>query len=107
MSTKIKMNGKTPEEVALEIAHSIKMPRKTKKHIEDLLIPKIRELSPKQIISLRKREDVSQYVMAVYLGVTEKTIQSWEQGRRSPSNSSLRLLHVIKDHGLEIFREHT
>ena len=101
----IQMNGKSPERAALELAHSIGLSKATLKQINDLLISKIPELSPKQIAALREREKVSQAVMAACLGVTPSAIQSWEQGIRSPSNSSLRLLQLLEKHGLGLFVE--
>ena len=77
----------------------------TLKQINDLLIPKITDLSPRQIASLREREGVSQSVVAVCLGVTASTVRSWEGGFRTPSKSSLRLLQLLDKHGLELFVE--
>ncbi len=99
----IKMNGKSPEQAALELAHSVSLPKATLKQINDLLIPKIPELSAKGIAALRERENVSQAVMAVCLGVSPSAIQSWEQGIRNPSPSSLRLLQLFDKHGLGLF----
>ncbi|MCC6154411.1 MAG: hypothetical protein IT367_11665 [Candidatus Hydrogenedentes bacterium] len=39
---------------------------------------------------------MSQTVFAAPLNVSKKTVQSWEQGIRSPSDASLRLLQIIR-----------
>jgi len=101
----VKMNGKSPEQAALELSHSLSLSKATLKQINNLLIHKIPELSSTQIAALRERENVSQAVMAACLGVTPSAIQSWEQGIRSPSNSSLRLLQILDKHGLSLFVE--
>ncbi len=53
-------------------------------------------VSAREIVALRERLDVSQGVMARILNVSPRTIQSWEHGTRSPSQSSLRLLQIMR-----------
>jgi putative transcriptional regulator len=50
---------------------------------------------PRQIVGLRKRFRMSQAVFAATLNVSTKTVQSWEQGLREPSDAALRMLQVI------------
>lgn len=45
--------------------------------------------------NIRERHNYSQGVFARILNVSEKTLQSWEAGRRNPSHSALRLLEII------------
>jgi len=52
--------------------------------------------APKQIAALRKRFRMSQAVFAATLNVSKKTVQSWEQGLREPSDVALRMLQVIR-----------
>jgi len=51
--------------------------------------------APRQIASLRKSLRMSQAVFAATLNVSKKTVQSWEQGLRKPSDASPRMLQVI------------
>lgn len=51
--------------------------------------------APGQIAALRKSLQMSQAVFAATLNVSKKTLQSWEQGLRKPSDASLRMLQVI------------
>ena len=53
-------------------------------------------MTAKDITTLRSQMDVSQGVLAKVLNVSTKTVQSWEQGSRSPSQASLRLLQILK-----------
>jgi hypothetical protein len=45
-----------------------------------------------------KRYDLSQSEFAALLGVSVKTLQNWEQGRRSPHGAARVLLHVAEKH---------
>jgi putative transcriptional regulator len=51
--------------------------------------------TPRQITELRLRLQMSQAVFAATLNVSKKTVQSWEQGRRVPSDVALRMLQVV------------
>ena len=52
---------------------------------------------PAQIAELRKSLKMSQAVFAAVINVSSKTVQSWEQGVRQPSQASLRMLEVIRE----------
>jgi len=51
--------------------------------------------APKQIAALRRSFRMSQAIFAATLNVSKKTVQSWEQGLRRPSDACLRMLQVI------------
>ena len=51
--------------------------------------------APTEIVSLRKRYHMSQAVFAAVVNVSVKTMQSWEQGVRTPSDAALRMLQII------------
>lgn len=53
------------------------------------------EAQPEQIKALRRSFQMSQAVFAAVVNVSPKTVQSWEQGIRSPSDAALRMLQVI------------
>lgn len=52
---------------------------------------------PIQIASLRHSLCMSQAVFAAVINVSPKTVQSWEQGVRKPSQAALRMLEVIDE----------
>jgi len=58
--------------------------------------------NPKKIAALRKELHMSQAVFAAVLNVSTRTVQSWEQGFRDPSDASLRLLQIIESQPLII-----
>jgi len=55
-----------------------------------------KSLTPEQIRSLRLKLHFSQSAFAKLLVVSPKTIQSWEQGNRTPTGSASRLLQLLE-----------
>ncbi|MBL8798450.1 MAG: helix-turn-helix domain-containing protein [Planctomycetia bacterium] len=49
----------------------------------------------REIVGLRKRLELSTDQLARILNVSTKTVLSWEQGRRRPSQAALRLLQIL------------
>ena len=47
------------------------------------------------VTTIRKRLNISQHSFAGLLGVSVRTIQDWEQGRREPSGPAKALLRII------------
>lgn len=52
--------------------------------------------TPTGIVQLREQLRVNQRVFAQMLNVSPRTVQDWERGARTPTQSSLRLLQIIK-----------
>jgi putative transcriptional regulator len=46
------------------------------------------------VIAIRERTGLSQAKLATLLGVSVRTLQEWEQGRRAPSGAARTLLRV-------------
>ena len=67
-------------------------------------LPKVAPMSPSQIVAVRERTGVSQAVMAAFLNVAVSTISQWERGERHPTGAALKLLHVVKQNGIEVLR---
>ena len=53
---------------------------------------------------IRQRLNLSQKEFANLMGVSARTIQSWEQGRRNPRGPAVALLRIAERHP-EIFTE--
>jgi putative transcriptional regulator len=49
-----------------------------------------------ELTKLRLESGLSQAVFAQVLNVSTKTVQSWEQGSRKPSQAALRLIQVFR-----------
>jgi putative transcriptional regulator len=67
-------------------------------------LPKVATLSPAEIAGVRKRSGVSQAVLAAYMNVAVSTVSQWERGERQPTGAALKLLHVVKQRGIEALR---
>jgi len=61
----------------------------------------VKELSPKQITAMRKREGVSEAVFASSLNVTTGVVSKWEHGDKRPHGPSLTLLSLVQKKGLD------
>lgn len=57
-------------------------------------------ISSDEIKRLRESLNVSQSVFANLLNISKSTVQKWEIGDKKPSGSSLKLLSIVKRHGL-------
>jgi len=72
----------------------------TMKNIETLCIPEVKEYSPENIISIRKKLKLSQAALASLFNISASTVQKWEQGNKKPTGASKKLLDVIERKGL-------
>ena len=52
------------------------------------------EIQPPEIRMVRERLDVSQDEFAMMIGVSTRTLQNWEQGRRQPEGPAKALLTI-------------
>ena len=52
------------------------------------------EVRPPEIRMVREQLDVSQSDFAVMIGVSTRTLQNWEQGRRQPEGPAKALLRI-------------
>jgi putative transcriptional regulator len=59
-------------------------------------------ISPVQIKRIRESAHVSQPVFARYLNTSESTVQKWEAGTKRPSGMALKLLSIVRKHGLQV-----
>jgi putative transcriptional regulator len=74
---------------------------RTMREIEILGLPRVRNLSARQIRAIRARARMSQAVFAALLNTSVSTVQKWEIGEKKPSGPSLKLLDVIERKGIE------
>jgi putative transcriptional regulator len=88
--------------IGQEILEGIKEIKRFKKGEIDLTVRTLNEPSPTKII--RKKLRLSQSAFASLMGVSPRTIQDWEQGRRKPQGPAKSLLRIAEQHP-EIFIE--
>ena len=57
--------------------------------------------SPADVARLRKALSLSQKGLAIAIGVSTRTVESWEAGKSVPSGVAMRMLYLIEvDHSL-------
>lgn len=74
---------------------------KTMRDFDVSCLTPVEELSPEEIVQLRKRAGVSQAVFASYLNVTVSLVSQWERGEKHPRGPSLKLLSLVQKKGLD------
>ena len=78
------------------------MTKTTLREFDETCLTTIEEIAPQQIKKIRESNHVSQPIFARYLNTSESTVQKWETGAKRPSGMALRLLQVVKKHGLTV-----
>ncbi len=61
-------------------------------------------VEPNEVSKVRQIAGMSQAEFANALGISKRTLQEWEQGRRSPSGAAKALIRIAKRHP-EVVRE--
>ncbi len=78
------------------------MDAQTTREFDALCLPPVKMLTSSEIKALRIRLKTSQGVFAIYLNTSKSTVQKWERGEKKPSGSSMKLLNIVKNKGLEV-----
>ena len=74
----------------------------TMHEFDALCLRPVENLTAHEIKMLRLKEHVSQAVFAKYLNTSASTIKQWEQGDKHPRGTSLKLLNLIANKGLDV-----
>ncbi len=85
--------------LALHVAGAI---NKTTMREFDLTCLEPPTMTAQDVKRIRAGLQVSQEVLARYLGITKSTVAKWESAVKTPSPMAQRLLAAIEKHGLEI-----
>ena len=65
------------------------------------------EFPEPEVKAIRERMGVTQDKFALILGVSKRTVENWEQGRRHPTGAARSLLKIVEadpKHALEALR---
>jgi putative transcriptional regulator len=93
MTKKVKVFAELRESLATALAHEAG-------ESVDLRVTEVtskpKSLKPAEIRNIRRRLHASQARFAHFLNVSQKAVQSWEQGSRKPRSAALRLLSIAK-----------
>lgn len=65
---------------------------------------RVTHIEVNEVVDARARSGLSQSEFAAVLGISKRTLQEWEQGRRSPSGAAQTLIRIAKRHP-EVVRE--
>jgi len=74
----------------------------TMRHFDSTCLAVPPKIEPAQIKQLRESSHVSQPVFARYLNTSESTVEKWETGAKRPSGMALKLLAIVRKHGLQV-----
>ncbi len=89
-------------DIGAEILDGINEIKAFKKGNGNLKTTELSQPSEPQII--RSKLKLSQSAFAALLGVSTRTLQDWEQGRRSPQGPAVALLRIAEQHP-EVFSD--
>lgn len=67
-------------------------------------VGRVTSVEPNEVAQARQVSGLSQTEFAGALGISKRTLQEWEQGRRSPSGAAQALIRIAKRHP-EVVRE--
>ena len=65
---------------------------------------RVTQVEPNEVARARQLTGLSQAEFAEVLNISKRTLQEWEQGRRSPSGAARTLIRIAKRHP-EVVRE--
>ena len=65
---------------------------------------RVTKIEPNDVVQARQQTGLSQAQFAEALSISKRTLQEWEQGRRSPSGAAQTLIRIAKKHP-EVVRE--
>jgi putative transcriptional regulator len=77
------------------------MDQVTLREFDRLCLIPIASLEPEKIKQIREDSNVSQAVFAAILNTSLSTVQKWEVGQKHPTGTALKLLHLVRDRGLD------
>lgn len=59
---------------------------------------RVTKVEPNEVAAARQQTGLSQTQFAKALCISKRTLQEWEQGRRSPSGAAQALIRIAKRH---------
>ncbi len=92
----------TNRDLGAEILVGIEEIQSFKKGEVELKTTQLSEPSSPDVIRAKLR--MSQAAFAAMLGVSKRTLQDWEQGRREPNGPAIALLRIAEQHP-EVFSD--
>ena len=72
------------------------------RHFDALCLEPVPSLAPDDIKSIRVTCKLSQALFARLINTSSSTVQKWESGEKRPSGLALKMLQVVKTHGVDV-----
>ena len=88
-------------ELAADLMKAGAITKRTMRKFDALCLTPDVDITPDVIRTIRHREQVSQPILAAYLGVTSGMVSQWEQGSKRPGGPSRRMLSIAFHKGLQ------
>lgn len=100
------MKSKKPltDEALQAFESSLDSAAELRKSVKEMIAKKGSKVEVSPVVSARIKSGLSQSQFAELLGVSVRTLQEWEQGRRSPSKAAQTLI-TIAERRPEVLRE--
>ena len=73
----------------------------TMREFDALSLPEIKQYTAEEIKHIRMKNKVSQPVFAAYLNASTSTVRQWEQAKKQPRGTALKLINIIEKQGIE------
>jgi len=97
MSVRKPVKSSPAEELGLKLLRSVREMNARK-------FARVTEVEVNEVVRARQSTGLSQAEFASALSISKRTLQEWEQGRRSPSGAAQALIRIASKHP-EVLRE--
>jgi len=97
MTTRKTKATSSAEELGLKLLQSVREMKARK-------FARVTQVTVNEVVEARQSTGMSQAEFASALHISKRTLQEWEQGRRSPSGAAQALVRIAKRHP-EVLRE--
>lgn len=100
------MKSKKPltGQALVDFESSLDIAAELRKSVNEMIAKKGTKVPVSPVVSARVKSGLSQSQFALLLGVSIRTLQEWEQGRRAPSKAAQTLI-AIAERRPEVLRE--
>ncbi|MBI3095563.1 MAG: helix-turn-helix domain-containing protein [Rhodocyclales bacterium] len=92
------MKSKKPltDEALDSFESSLDIAAELRRSVKEMIAKKATKVEVSPVVSARIKSGLSQSQFAGLLGVSVRTLQEWEQGRRSPSRAAKTLISIAE-----------
>ena len=97
MTTRKPKPSTSGEELGLKLLQSVREMKARK-------FARVTQVAINEVVEARQSTGMSQAEFASALHISKRTLQEWEQGRRSPSGAAQALVRIAKSHP-DVLRE--